>query len=200
MATLTEHKTLLMRANRTLGSALMELNLVKIQDMEQANEKLLEMVAQNQLRQSSILAILAFDLKVLREEDLLQHVVEIDGVGLVDLRDYDVPDESRKNLDMGACWATWSVPFDKEEEFFFVATAYYLSPAVRAFWEKQLGGAILWFGTTLEGVADYLERLQSERTASLNPFAAVTQAPFVAGTPDAVSNGTPRIFAPATKP
>ncbi|MEO7412561.1 MAG: hypothetical protein ABIZ81_04325 [Opitutaceae bacterium] len=200
MATLTEHKTLLMRANRTLGSALMELNLVKIQDMEQANEKLLEMVAQNQLRQSSILAILAFDLKVLREEDLLQHVVEVDGVGLVDLRDYDVPDESRKNLDMGACWATWSVPFDKEEEFFFVATAYYLSPAVRAFWEKQLGGAILWFGTTLEGVADYLERLQSERTASLNPFAAVTQAPFVPGVVAPISTGTPRIFAPASKP
>src|SRR5215217_3394826 len=158
MATLTEHKTLLMRANRTLGSALMELNLVKIQDMEQANEKLLEMVAQNQLRQSSILAILAFDMKVLREEDLLQHVVEVDGVGLVDLRDYDVPDESRKNLDMGACWATWSVPFDREEEFFFVATAYYLSPAVRAYWEKQLAGPILWFGTTLEAVADYLEK------------------------------------------
>jgi hypothetical protein len=200
MATLTEHKTLLMRANRTLGSALMELNLVKIQDMEQANEKLLEMVAQNQLRQSTILAILAFDLKVLREEDLLQHVVEVDGVGLVDLRDYDVPDESRKNLDMGACWATWSVPFDKEEDFFFVATAYYLSPAVRAFWEKQLGGAILWFGTTMEGIADYLERLQSERTASLNPFAAVTQAPFVPGAAAPVSTGTPRIFAPASKP
>lgn len=200
MATLTEHKTLLMRANRTLGSALMELNLVKIQDIEQANEKLLEMVAQNQLRQSSVLAILAFDTKVICEEDLLQHVVEVDGVGLVDLRDYDVPDESRKNLDMGACWATWSVPFDKEEEFYFVATAYYLSPAVRAFWEKQLGSSILWFGTTLEGVADYLERLQSERTASLNPFAAVTQAPFAAGSPPAVSTGTPRIFAPASKP
>lgn len=200
MATLTEHKTLLMRANRTLGSALMELNLVKIQDIEQANEKLLEMVAQNQLRQSSVLAILAFDTKVVREEDLLQHVVEVDGVGLVDLRDYDVPDESRRNLDMGACWATWSVPFDKEEEFYFVATAYYLSPAVRAFWEKQLGSSILWFGTTLEGVADYLERLQSERTASLNPFAAVTQAPFAAGLPPPVSTGTPRIFAPATKP
>lgn len=200
MATLTEHKTLLMRANRTLGSALMELNLVKIQEIEQANEKLLEMVAQNQLRQSSVLAILAFDMKVIREEDLLQHVVEVDGVGLVDLRDYDVPDESRKNLDMGACWATWSVPFDKEEEFYFIATAYYLSPAVRAFWEKQLGSSILWFGTTLEGVADYLERLQSERTASLNPFGAVTQAPFAGGgSPGAVSTGTPRIFAPATK-
>lgn len=196
MASITEHKPLLMRANRTLGSTLMELNLVKIEDIEQANEKLLEMVAKNQLRQSSILAILAFDLKVLGEGDLLQHVVELDGVGLVDLRDYEVPDESRKNLDLGACWATWSVPFDKEEEFYFVATAYYLSPAVRAFWEKQLGGSILWFGTTLEGIADYLERLQGERTASLTPFAVVTQAPFA---PSATGN-TPKIFSAATKP
>jgi hypothetical protein len=202
MATLTEHKTLLMRANRTLGAALMELNLVKIQDIEQANEKFLELVAKNELRQASILSILSFDLKSLREEDLLQHVVEVDGVGLVDLRDYDVPDESRRNLDVGACWATWSVPFDKEEEFHFVATAYYLSPAVRAFWEKQLGSSILWFGTTLEGIADYLDRFQNEKAASLNPFAAVTQAPFAAPPPPppGTGNGTPRIFAPATKP
>lgn len=199
MASITEHKPLLMRANRTLGSTLMELNLVKIEDIEQANEKLLEMVAKNQLRQSSILAILSFDMKVLGEEDLLQHVVELDGVGLVDLRDYEVPDESRKNLDMGACWATWSVPFDKEEEFYFVATAYYLSPAVRAYWEKQLGGSILWFGTTLEGIADYLERLQGERTASLTPFAAITQAPFSPSATGSSTGNTPKIFSSANK-
>ena len=33
-----------------------------------------------------------------------------------------------------------SVPFDREEDVYFVATAYYLSPAVRTYWEKQLGG------------------------------------------------------------
>ena len=71
-------------------------------------------------------------------------------------------DESRKNLDPNACWATWSVPFDREEEFWFVATAYYLSPAVRAFWEKELGGPILWFGTTLETIAEYLEKFSAE--------------------------------------
>lgn len=193
MASITEHKPLLMRCNRVLGASLVELNLVKIQDIEQANEKLLELVAKSQFRQCSLLAILAYELKVLREDDLLQHVVEMDGVGLVDLRDYEVPDESRKNLDVGACWATWSVPFDKEEEFFFVATAYYLSAAVRSFWEKQLGGPILWFGTTIENVAEYLEKLQTERAASLTPFSG-SRAP----TPVAVPGGTPRIF-PAPK-
>jgi hypothetical protein len=77
-----------------------------------------------------------------------------------------VPDEVKKNLDTGACWATWSVPFDREEEFTFVATAYYLSPAVRSFWEKQTGGPILWFGTTLDAVAEYLEKFAAAAAAA----------------------------------
>jgi hypothetical protein len=151
-----------MRANRLLGAQLVEHNLVKIEDLEMANEKFIEVVSSDQQRQSTILGILAYDMKVLKEDDVLHHLVETDGLGLVDLRDYDVLDETRKNLDANACWATWSVPFDREEEFWFVATAYYLSPAVRAFWEKELGGPILWFGTTLETIADYLEKHATE--------------------------------------
>jgi hypothetical protein len=166
-----EHRPLLMRANRLLGAALVEHNLVKIEDLETANEKLIEIVALDQPRQSTILGLLVYDMKVLKEDDVLHHLVEAEGVGLVDLREYEVPDDSKKNLDAGACWATWSVPFDREEEFHFVATAYYLSPAVRAFWEKQLGGPILWFGTTLEGIADYLEKLSTQ------PVTAPTPAP-----------------------
>ena len=158
-----------MRANRLLGASLVEHNLVKIEDLEAANEKLIEVVATDQPRQSTILGILAYDMKVIKEDEVLHHLVESEGVGLVDLRDYDVPDDSKKGLDLGACWATWSVPFDREEEFHFVASAYYLSPAVRTFWEKQLGGPILWFGATLEGIADYLEKL--EPTAAAAPAA-----------------------------
>ena len=154
-----------MRANRLLGAQLVERNFVTIADLEKANERLFEVASQGQPRQSTVLGILAFELKVLREEDLLHNVVDTEGVGLVDLRDYEVPDEVRKQIDPGACWATWSMPFDKEEEFHFVATAYYLSPAVRTFWEKHLGGPILWFGITLEGIADYLEKLEAERAA-----------------------------------
>lgn len=61
------------------------------------------MVASEQPRQSTILGILAYDMKVLKEHEVLHHLVENDGVGLVDLRDYDVPKDSRKNLDIGAC-------------------------------------------------------------------------------------------------
>ncbi|MFZ5496064.1 MAG: hypothetical protein ACOZE5_12115 [Verrucomicrobiota bacterium] len=160
-----EYRPLLMRANRLLGSALIEHNLVKFEDLEAANERLLEIAASGQMRQSSVLSILVYEKKVLREEDVLHHVVDDHGIGVVDLRGYDVPEEVRRELDLDACWATWSVPFDREEDFHFVATAYYLSPAVRTHWEKKLGGQIIWQATTMDIIADFLDRVQGERAA-----------------------------------
>src|SRR6187402_552217 len=170
-----EYRPLLMRANRLLGSALIEHNLVKFEDLEAANERLLEIAAAGQVRQSSVLSILVYEKKVLREEEVLHHVVDDHGVGVVDLRGYDVPDEVKKEMDLDACWATWSVPFDREEDFHFVATAYYLSPAVRTHWEKKLGGQIIWQATTMDIIADFLDRLTAERTDGRK---AGTRAPF----------------------
>jgi hypothetical protein len=176
-----------MRANRLLGSALIEHNLVKFEDLEAANERLLEVAASGHVRQSSVLSILVYEKKVLREEDVLHHVVDDHGVGVVDLRGYDVPEEVRKEIDLDACWATWSVPFDREEDFHFVATAYYLSPAVRTHWEKKLGGQIIWQATTMDIIADFLDRMQAERneTAKRNgsrmPFPITGSAPSVPG-------------------
>lgn len=158
-----------MRANRLLGANLVEANLVKLEDLEPANERLLALVNTELPRQCTVLGVLAYEMKVLREEDVLQHITENEGVGMVDLRSYDTSDELKKTLDIDACWATWSVPFDREEDFHFIATAYYLSPAVRTFWEKQCNGPILWFGTTLEGIADHLEKLTAERAAMPPP-------------------------------
>lgn len=173
-----EYRPLLMRANRLLGSALIEHNLVKFEDLEAANERLLEVAASGQVRQSSVLSILIYEKKVLREEDVLHHVVDDHGVGVVDLRGYDVPEEVRKEIDLDACWATWSVPFDREEDFHFVATAYYLSPAVRTHWEKKLGGQIIWQATTMDIIADFLDRMQAERNESAKRG---SRAPFASG-------------------
>ena len=159
----SEHRPLLMRSNRQLGSALIEHNLVKFPDLDAANERLLELAGKDDLRQTSVLAILAYEKKVLREEDVLHHLVDDLGLGVIDLRGYEVPEVLKHDLDLNACWATWTVPFDHEEDFFFVATAYYLSPAVRTFWEEKLGGTVVWQATTLEIIADYLDRVQAER-------------------------------------
>jgi Type II secretion system (T2SS), protein E, N-terminal domain len=160
-----EHRSLLMRANRLLGAHLVEANLVKIDNLEAANERLLELISTGDYRKGSVLSILAYELQVVKESDVLQHVMDEHGVGLVDLRSYEVPDDLRASFDVGACWATWTLPFDREEDVFFVATAYYLSPAIRVYWEKQLGGPIVWFGTTQEMLADYFEKLEALRAS-----------------------------------
>jgi hypothetical protein len=175
----SEYRPLLMRANRLLGSALIEHNLVRFEDLEAANERLLEVAATGQVRQSSVLSILCYEQKVLKEDDVLHHVVDDHGVGVIDLRGYDVPEDLRKELDLDACWATWSVPFDREEDFHFVATAYYLSPAVRSYWEKRLGGHIIWQATTMEIIADFLDRVHAERNEGARK-AGGTRAPFPA--------------------
>lgn len=159
-----EHRSLLMRANRLLGASMVEANLVKIDSLEAANERLLELIGAGDYKKGSVLSILAYELQVVKENDVIQHVMDDHGVGLVDLRSYDTPDDFRATIEIGACWATWSLPFDREEDVYFVATAYYMSPAVRAFWEKQLNGPIVWFATTLEMLADAFDKLESIRT------------------------------------
>ncbi|MBE7539451.1 MAG: hypothetical protein HS122_13700 [Opitutaceae bacterium] len=167
MAALTsENRALLMRANRMMGAALVEHNLVKVEDLEKANEKLFQIIASHNARQSTLLGVLAFDMNVVKEEDVIAHVVDREGVGLIDLRTYDVSEDLRKTVDIGSCWASWTVPFDKEDEFYLVASAYYLSGAVRKHWEKVLDAPIIWYATTLEMIADYLEKMESDRAAA----------------------------------
>jgi hypothetical protein len=166
MSMTPESRSLLMRANRLLGASLVEANLVKIENLEAANERLLELIASGNYRKSSVLSILAYELQVVQEVDVLQHVMDELGVGIVDLRSYDVPEELRTATDLNACWATWTIPFDHEEGVYFVATAYYLSPAVITYWEKQLGGPVVWYCSNLEVIADYMEKLEASRTPS----------------------------------
>jgi hypothetical protein len=165
------HRSLLMRANRHLGAALVEANLVNVSDLEAATERLITHVAGGNFRQASVLGLLAYDLRVLREEDALQHHMEAHGAGLVDLREWEVPEEIKGTLDAGACWATWTLPFDREEGFTSLATAYGMSESVRAFWEKQIGGPILWYGATIEGIAEQLEKLGADRATAAKPSA-----------------------------
>jgi hypothetical protein len=171
---MADNRPLLMRTNRLLGASLVEHNLVKIENLEAANERLLEAVSAGDRRKCSVLAILAYELKVVKEEDLLQHLIETEGIGLVDLHNYEMPDDLRKSISLEDCWATWTVPFDQEENFYFVASAHYLSPAVRNHWQKKLGDHILWYGTTVEVIADTLEKLETERAQLAGMMQAAT--------------------------
>ena len=152
-----------MRANRALGSSLVEHNLITIEALDAANERLLELNASESNDNVSLLHILVYEKQSLSEEQVLSYEVEEMGLGMVDLSSYDQPYDLRKKLDLDVCRATWTVPFDAEEGIHFLVTAYYLSPAVRSFWERQLETPILWFVTSMENIGDFLRKLQLER-------------------------------------
>lgn len=160
---MNEFRPLMMRSNRLLGASLVEHSLIKIEVLEQANERLLELMASAADVPVSILQILVVEKKAITEQQILNFLSEEMGLGVVDLTNYEQPDEIRKRLDPGACWATWSVPFDIEEGVNFVASAFYLSPAVRSYWEAELNGPILWYATTTENVSEFLAKLQLDR-------------------------------------
>ena len=87
MASAKDHRHLMMRANRLLGPVLVERDLISLQDLERATERLLELTARGEPRECTLLGVLAHELKVVHEADLLRRCVDADGVGLVDLRD-----------------------------------------------------------------------------------------------------------------
>ena len=166
-----------MRANRLLGAQLVEHNLIRIDDLESANEKLLEIINTGSPRQRTVLGILAYELKAVKEEDVLTHLRDTEGIGLVDLRHYEANEDLKLTLEREACWVTWSVPFDVEEDMTFIATAYYLCPAVRKYWEDKYDGRVLWYGTTLEGIADFVEAMEQDDAATAAKRLAAAPAP-----------------------
>jgi hypothetical protein len=158
MSAPSEHRSLLMKANRQLGLTLADRNLLQAEQLQEATDRWLEWVAAGE-RGASLLRVITQSLKFVREEDLLRHTMEHEGAGLVDLSDFDVPDEFRRLPDLGACWATWTVPFDRLDGITCLASAYALSPVAKAHWEGRIEGPVLWFATTLDGLSEHFGRL-----------------------------------------
>ncbi len=156
-------KPLIMRANRLLGANLVERGLISIDALDAANERLLELLsnAKEELR-VSLLTILINENQSLAEKTLLEHLLEEESLGLIDVRNLEPQDELTATVDRAECWATWTVPFDLMEGTCYLATAYYLSPAVREFWEKKYPGNVVWYAAPLDSISEYLESLEAE--------------------------------------
>ena len=147
-----------MRANRLLGANLVEQELVSIDDLDEANERLAELMAgQPNSHQVSLLSILVNEKQALSEDQLLDIQLEEHGLGLIDLSNIDFAPELRDKLDFKACWATLTVPFDLMEDTVYVATSYYLSPAVRTHWEDVFKKNVIWYASTVESITRFLE-------------------------------------------
>ncbi len=93
-------KPLITRSNRLLGASLVEQGLVSIDDLDEANDRLVELMsAQANSVQVSLLSILISEKQAIDENKLLELQVEDHGLGLIDVRDIDFPDELKASLD-----------------------------------------------------------------------------------------------------
>ncbi|MBC2607775.1 hypothetical protein [Pelagicoccus albus] len=152
-----------MRANRLLGASLVERGLVSIEALDAANERFLELLSNStgEMR-ISLLSILTGEIQSLQETKLIEYLVEEEGLGIIDVRNMEIPEEVSTITNYDECWATWTVPFDLVEDTSYIATAYYMSPAVRAFWEQKISGHIVWFAAPQETISGYLETREAE--------------------------------------
>jgi hypothetical protein len=152
-----------MRSNRLLGAALVDINLISVEQLEAATERMLEALDSVSSREACLLAILTHEHKALSEDRLLEHLVEEMAMGLLDLEQIEMNDDLKLTVKTGACWATWSIPFDRDDDITYIASAYCLSPAVRKYWEEIYKGPIVWYGATLQSISEFLEKLELER-------------------------------------
>lgn len=169
-------RSLLLRANRYFGSALVQAELISREELDAANQRFLEVMQGEDMRQASLLKILVYDTKALSEDALLQHILENESISVIDLGNYgNVPGI----VDLAwadACWATWSIPFDRVDNFTFVATTYYLSVPARQHWEATLGTPIVWYATNLRSISEALTRHFIENQEESTPESASTES------------------------
>jgi hypothetical protein len=152
-------RSLFIRCNRALGLALVQAELVSQNDLDEANARLIECVRAGRLRAMGLLPILTHEMKVLSEVKYLQHQGDR-GIGLIDLHSYTV--RHPPGTDPGACWATWTMPFDEREGIHFLASAYQPSQAVRTYWEQLLGGNIVWCAASQQVMIEAIEKLEKQ--------------------------------------
>jgi hypothetical protein len=129
-------------------------------ELESANEKFMEAIQASELKRASILNTLLFESKALSEADLIEHLVDEEGLGLIDLDFIELRSLRPFDIDLSLCWVTSTIPFDKVEDTYMLATCYYLSAPVVKYWEELLSGRVIWYGTSTVSVTRALERIQ----------------------------------------
>lgn len=155
-----QHRALILRSNRFLGSALVDKGLVSSGDLEEANSKFMEAIQLADLKRASILSTLLFELKKLEEAKLLEYLVDEEKLGLIDLNFIELQSLRPMNVDLSLCWASSTVPFDHVEGTYMVASCYYMSAPVVKYWEEALDGRVIWYGTSMSSLSRALERIE----------------------------------------
>ena len=161
-------QNLLIKANRMFGAKIVDSNIIDLEDLETANSHFLEKLRSEDPQDASILKILLYDVEKLKEEDLLNYQIEEFGLGYCDLDKYNISEEVLEQINFNDCLSTWSMPIDCISGFWFVSSAYYLSPAVRKFWEESLDGDIIWYVSHFNRLSSKLDSLKKRRDRKRN--------------------------------
>lgn len=136
----------------------MDKELITSAHLEAANVRFMEMIQSPEtIKNASILSTLLFDLKAFEEGALIDLIVEESRIGLIDLSQIQLPSLRPMEVELDACMATKTLPFDHFEGTYLLATCYYLSNPVIKFWEDLLDGEIIWYATSLGAMVRAIE-------------------------------------------
>ncbi len=163
MIVMEQLRPLILRSNRYLGSALISAKLVSEEAVEQANQRLIELLQSGSYQQAAIINILIGEQQSLDESAYINYLVENENASLIDLNACAISTFSTVDTDL--CRATWTVPFDRIGEPTLVASTCLPSKPVQLEWEKVLDGKVFWFATTLASIHAGFDALTASATA-----------------------------------
>jgi len=159
---LENYRPLFLRANRALGSALVEHKLVTPEQLDAANGRLLELMKNGEFKHASLLNLLLAVEGGPKETAIVQYQLDTHDLGLINLTNYHLERSVEATVDVPACWATRTLPYERQEEFVFLATNFYLSEAVRKFWQDFYKDyQLVWSVATSGNMAESLERMDA---------------------------------------
>lgn len=154
-------RPLILRSNRFLGSSLLERDLITNEVLEEANEKLLESIQSGDSVNASLLNTLLFDMNALDEGKLIESIVETEHIGAIDLDHYDLSNAAKIGFDLDLALATYTIPFDRVEDFTMIATGYYLSRPAVQHWQELIDGHIIWYVSTVASIVNAVESVRA---------------------------------------
>jgi hypothetical protein len=164
-----ERKTssLLIKSNRVLGTRLVEADLTNVEEMDKANDVFIQFARAKDIRRASMLRVLVYDNQSLKEESLLDYQLENYPVGAVMLENYVLDEELLAEQPLELMRASWTLPIDRVNGRWFLATAYYMSDIVREFWEERLEGRVTWLVSSLSQLEGVFDRLAEEQASEV---------------------------------
>jgi hypothetical protein len=157
-------RPLFLRANRSVGAALVEHKLVTSDALDAANARLLELLKSGEFKQASVLSLLIQKAGGPSEAAIIQYQMDTHELGAVNLSTYNLERSLSPELDLVSCWATRTLPYDRQEEFVFLATNFYLSEVVRKFWQEHFKGLqLIWSVASSSDLIEALERAEAKQ-------------------------------------